>query len=110
MAIKLTLLGTGSPQANPRRHGPSQLIEAGDDLILVDCGAGALHRLVEAGYGQRPISRIAITHLHSDHITGIASLLWAGWVGRWWQVAPKLVGPPGTARFIDKLIEAHEVD
>lgn len=47
--VKLTLLGTGSPLPEPRRRGPSQIIETGDDLILVDCGSGALHRLVEAG-------------------------------------------------------------
>jgi len=79
----LTLLGTGTPIPDPARRGPSQVIEVGDELVLVDAGAGALHRLIEAGYGvrgaigrpEKPIRRIAITHLHSDHITGLADLL-----------------------------------
>ena len=83
-AMKLTLLGTGSPAPNVQRRGPGQIIEAGDDLILVDCGAGTLHRLVEAGYATRALNAIAFTHLHSDHVTGILDVLWAGWIQRRW--------------------------
>lgn len=108
--MKLTLLGTGSPAPNPARRGPSQTIQAGGDLLLIDCGAGAVHRLVEAGQSGRPLRLIAFTHLHSDHVTGLADLLWAGWVGRWWQQAPPIYGPPGTARFVGKLMEAFAYD
>src|SRR5437660_1467612 len=94
--LKLTLLGTGTPTPNLQRRGPSQIIEAGSDLILVDCGAGTLHRLVEAGYDRLNLSRIAFTHLHSDHITGILDVLWAGWIQRRWQTPPVISGPPGT--------------
>jgi len=82
----------------------------GDQLVLVDCGAGALHRLVEAGYTGSGIQRIAITHLHSDHITGLADLLWAGWLQHWWTTPPAVVGPPGTAAFVHNLIEAFSYD
>src|SRR6187551_666624 len=77
-SVKLTLLGTGTPSPNPRRRGNSQVIESGGELVLIDVGATAAHRLVEAGYGRRPIAQLAITHLHSDHITGLADLLWGG--------------------------------
>ena len=73
--MKLTLLGTGSPGPNPLHRGPSSIVEAGDELLLVDCGAGTIYRLVEAGYAGRRIDRIAFTHLHSDHITGLADVL-----------------------------------
>lgn len=108
--MRLTLLGTGMPQPDRRRHGPSQVIDVNGDLVLVDCGAGTLHRLLDAGHEGRRIKRIAITHLHSDHITGLADLLWAGWVQRWWPAAPDLVGPPGTAEFVRRLIHAFEYD
>ena len=48
--MKLTLLGTGTPSPNPRRRGNSQVIESGGELVLIDVGATAAHRLVEAGY------------------------------------------------------------
>ncbi len=108
--MKLTLLGTGTPVPDPKRHGPSQVIESGGELILIDCGAGSYHRLLEAGYLQPNFSRILLTHLHSDHITGICDILWAGWISRWWDEPPRLVGPPGTAQFIERLISAYEYD
>lgn len=108
--MKLTLLGTGSPSPNPKRRGPSQVIECGDSLILVDCGAGTLHRLVEAGYDRLNLACIAFTHLHSDHVTGILDLLWAGWIQRRWTTAPTIYGPPGTQHFIDHLLEAMAYD
>src|SRR5215216_6088545 len=116
--VRLTLLGTGTPIPDPARRGPSQVIEVGDELVLVDAGAGALHRLIEAGYGVRgavgrpakPIRRIAITHLHSDHITGLADLLWCGWIMRWWDEPPAVAGPPGIAEFLRRLFHAFEYD
>lgn len=116
--MKLTLLGTGSPVPDPARRGPSQVVAVGDDLLLVDCGSGALHRLVEAGYAGAdglvhrpvPLRRIALTHLHSDHVTGLPDLLWGGWIFQWWDEPPLVVGPPGTARFVERPVEAFEYD
>lgn len=108
--MKVTLLGTGMPAPDPRRRGPSQVIEVDSQLVLVDCGAGALHRLLEAGYSLGALRRIAITHLHSDHITGLADLLWAGWVGDHWETPPPIAGPPGTAEFVRRLLDAFAYD
>jgi ribonuclease Z len=102
--VKLTLLGTGTPIPDVTRKGPSQVIEAGTSLVVVDTGRGCVDRLLEAGYGAQggralkmPLAAIALTHLHSDHLTGLPDLLWAGWVMRWWERPPVLIGPPGTA-------------
>src|SRR5215211_8215498 len=115
--MKLTLLGTGTPIPDPARRGPSQVIEVGNELVLIDAGSGVLHRLVEAGYAApasgrliRPIRQIAITHLHSDHITVLADLLWTGWIMRWWDQPPPIAGPPGTAEFIRRLMDALAYD
>jgi ribonuclease Z len=108
--MKLTILGTGSPSPNLQRRGPAQTIEAGDDVILIDCGAGTLHRLVEGGFPTLPLKAIAFTHLHSDHVTGLLDVLWAGWIQRRWETAPTIYGPPGTKHFVDHLIEAMAYD
>ena len=115
--MRLTLLGTGTPVPDPLRRGPSQVVEAGASLLLIDCGRGSVDRLMEAGYvlpGGRalrlPVATIALTHLHSDHITGLPDLLWAGWVMRWWQRPPTLVGPPGTAAMLRHLMDAYAYD
>ena len=108
--MKLTLLGTGSPSPDPKRRGPAQVIDMGGSIILVDCGASALHRLVEAGYERSNLDCIAFTHLHSDHVTGILDLLWCAWIQRWWRKAPTIFGPPGTQHFIEHLLEAMSYD
>jgi ribonuclease Z len=108
--MKLTLLGTGTPTPSLQRRGAGQVVQCGDDAILIDCGAGILHRLVEAGYDRLNLSRIAFTHLHSDHVSGLMDVLWAGWIGRRWQTPPAIYGPPGTRHFVDHLIEAMSYD
>lgn len=108
--LELTLLGTGMPQPDADRRGPAQVIAVGAELVLIDCGAGTLHRLLEAGYSGRDIRRIAVTHLHSDHVTGLPDLLWAGWCEGWWDPPPPIAGPPGTAELLHHLLEAFAVD
>ena len=106
---RLVLLGTGMPVPDPARRGPAQLVESGDDVVLVDCGASALHRLIEAKIDLTRIRRIALTHLHSDHVTGLPDLLWAGGI-RLWKTPPEVVGPPGTRDFLTRLVDAFHYD
>ena len=47
--FKVTLLGTGGPTPRPDRFGPSTLIEAGDQKLLIDAGRGATIRLYQLG-------------------------------------------------------------
>ena len=44
-ALKITLLGTGIPNAQINAFGTSTLIEAGDEKLLIDCGRGTAIRL-----------------------------------------------------------------
>ncbi len=117
--MKLTLLGTGTPSPDVMRRGAGQVVEIGDELTLIDAGASMLHRMVEAGYlrgqlgvaGSGPrLKRIVFTHLHSDHCTGLADILWAGWIQRLWDVPLSIYGPPGTIDFVAKLIDAYSYD
>ena len=115
--MKLTLLGTGTPIPDIVRRGPGSLVACGDERVLIDAGAGVLHRLLEAGVSPTPrqdrkpaLTRILLTHLHSDHITGLADVLWAGWIMGWWPEPPPICGPPGTADFIARLEAAFAYD
>ena len=114
--MKLTLLGTGTPIPDPKRLGPSQVVEIGHERLLIDAGTGVVQRLVEAGcwrLGQPPgtaLHRIVLTHLHSDHLMGPPDLLWTGWIMRWWERPPPIAGPPGTAAMVAKLLEAFSYD
>src|SRR5215475_11623705 len=73
-AIKVTLLGTGTPIVNFNRFGMSTLVEVGNQKLLFDAGRGVVLRLQQAGASIRDINAIFITHLHSDHLTGLPDL------------------------------------
>ena len=82
--MKVTLLGTGTPILNINRFGMSTLVEAGGQKLLFDAGRGAAMRLHQAKVPLREVTAIFITHLHSDHLTGIPDI---------YATAPLL--PPG---------------
>ena len=73
--IEITLLGTGSPIPDPHRAGPSTLVRAGDQVLLVDCGRGVLQRAAAVGVGAGALSVLLLTHLHSDHITDLGDVI-----------------------------------
>ena len=68
--LKVTLLGTGSPIPVLERFGPSILVEAGPEKLLIDCGRGASLRLCQLHIPLGAVTAVFLTHLHSDHIVG----------------------------------------
>ncbi|HVQ75738.1 MAG TPA: MBL fold metallo-hydrolase [Candidatus Binatia bacterium] len=107
--VKVTLLGTGYPRPNPRRRGPSQLIETGDARFLIDSGSGVACQLVAAGVSLLDLHHVLITHHHSDHTIDLGHLLLSRWIMG--QNAPLHVwGPAGTRRYVDDLLRLHDYD
>lgn len=77
--MKITCLGTGTPESYQRRASSGYLVEIGDHYILLDCGGGVVSRLIEAGYFPSDITHIFFTHLHSDHMMDYGRLIHAAW-------------------------------
>jgi ribonuclease BN (tRNA processing enzyme) len=75
--VRLTILGSGTAAPNPRRGAPGYLVEAGQETILVECGAGTVDRLLAAGHDPRQIDHILLTHHHLDHFGEIGHLLFS---------------------------------
>jgi ribonuclease Z len=78
--FRVTLLGTGTPKPQADRFGPSTLIEAGGQKLLIDAGRGATIRLPQIGVPLGRIDALLITHYHSDHTVGIPDLWLTGWL------------------------------
>lgn len=72
--MRVTLLGTGTPISNVNRFGMSTLVEAGGQHLLFDIGRGAVIRLHQRKVPMRNIDAVFITHMHSDHFTGLPDL------------------------------------
>ncbi len=104
MSIDITLLGTGSPMADPNRAGPATLIQAGGEQYLVDCGRGVLMRLAAAGVPVGQLTAVCITHLHSDHITDLNDVITSMWITTFEPTPLRIIGPPGTRELVGHLL------
>ena len=77
--MKLTVLGSGSPEAYVRRASSGYLVDVGQDCILFDCGGGVFDNLLRSGRSPSQITHIVFSHLHSDHMMDYARLVHAAW-------------------------------
>ena len=106
----VTLLGTGNPSPRLDRFGPSTLIEVADQRLVFDCGRGTMQRLYQINQQTRDYDKLFITHLHSDHTTGIPDY----WITRnimdRSEKPLRIWGPKGTMSMCSHLQQAFKVD
>lgn len=77
---KLITLGTrGGPLPTKDRAQSSNLLVVNGTLYLIDAGDGVTRRIVQSGQDFRKVGKIFITHPHSDHTAGLATLLVSQW-------------------------------
>ena len=112
---RVVLLGTGTPNAEPDRSGPALAIVVDDVPYLIDAGPGVVRRANEAArsgleaLAPPRLATLFITHLHSDHTTGLADLLLTPWVLER-SAALTVVGPEGTVEMVERLRSAYRAD
>src|SRR5262245_50192869 len=107
--FKVTLLGTGTPIPRPDRFGPSLLVEAGEQKLLIDAGRGATMRLYQLGVQIGRIDALLLTHYHSDHTVGIPDVWLIGWLNSHYARRTKplrVIGPTGAKRLMENLERA----
>lgn len=111
--FRVTLLGTGTPIPVPGRFGPSTLIEAGRQKLLIDAGRGATIRLYQLGVPIGAIETLLLTHLHSDHTVGIPDVWLTGWLTSHFarRTNPlRVIGPRGAETLMRHLEKAYAAD
>ncbi|MBD3855909.1 MAG: MBL fold metallo-hydrolase [Acidobacteria bacterium] len=109
------MLGTGTPNPDPERSGPAVAIIAGGRPYLVDCGPGVVRRAAAAhiagvsALDMPNLSRLFVTHLHSDHTAGYADVILTPWVLE--REEPlEVFGPPGIASMTNHILAAYSED
>lgn len=73
--INVTLLGTGGMLPLPDRWLAALWVEYNGKACLVDCGEGTQIAISEYGIKLSHLDILLITHIHADHISGLAGLL-----------------------------------
>ena len=77
---QLITLGTaGGPLPRANRAQSSNLLVVNGALYLIDAGGSVTSRVVQSAHDFRKIGKIFITHPHSDHTAGLATLMVSQW-------------------------------
>ncbi len=115
----VVMIGSGNPLPNPHRFGPATAIIVDGEPYIVDAGEGIWRGLAQAAavhggkiaaaFEPNKLTRLFITHQHSDHTVGIPSFLMMPWyMGR--TRAVQLYGPAGMKGIVDSIMAAWRVD
>lgn len=115
MTTSVVLLGTGNPNPDPGRSGPSVAVVVDNEAFIVDAGPGVV-RQAQAAY-QKGIEALRsdrlktlfLTHLHSDHTIGLPDVIFTPWVMERREPL-KVFGPPGTKDMVKHTTYAMEKD
>jgi ribonuclease Z len=85
--LEVTLTGTqGGPPVFNGLAGAGTLVRYGSEedncsstILQFDAGRGTLQRLSEVGVPAGRVQAVFITHIHSDHVDGLADLMQVRW-------------------------------
>ncbi|MCA6496078.1 MAG: MBL fold metallo-hydrolase [Chitinophagaceae bacterium] len=115
-STKLVMLGTGTPFADPDRSGPSLAVVVNETAYIVDCGPGVVRRAAAVAQKRQlpalkpdQLTRLFITHLHSDHTAGYSDFIFTPAVLDRNQPL-QVIGPPGIRRMTKLLMKAYSED
>lgn len=111
---QLLMLGTaGGPTLRKARAEPSTLLIVDGSAYLIDCGVGALRRMVEAGVDPASVKTIFITHHHPDHDLDLANIMANDFLNIGWAndggAKYNVYGPPGTVDLVDAAVRYFAV-
>jgi ribonuclease Z len=113
-STRVYMVGTGSPVPESERAGASVAVVYGEKSFLFDVGSSVANRLMmlseqgEKALSPRNIQHLFITHMHSDHTLGFASVA----LNLWWLREKQLqvYGPVGTQKLTQHILSAYEQD
>jgi ribonuclease Z len=107
--IRLTLLGGAEESVQGKPSGPGVLVEAGEEIMLFDCGVGALERLRSARFPLHDLTAVFLTNLDSSHVDGCGELL-AARLGARAEQPLQVWGPSGTIQAVQAWIGAGGIE
>ena len=109
-ALRVLVCGSASPLGNvPDRAQACIAVIAGDQMFLVDVGAGAARNLGRARIPMERLSGVLLTHYHGDHIADLPGVNMASWVAG--RAEPlRVIGPEGVDEVVGGFNAAYALD
>lgn len=110
--VAVQILGSGGPGINPERASAGYLLWVGPQAkLLIDLGGGGFLRFGQSRAKVADLAMLGITHLHPDHTSDIAALMWGSNRAR--SEPLPVAGPsgngaaPDVATFLNRLFDAR---
>lgn len=105
--MELVTVGTGTVAPSAGRTAACHWVSRGGLKVLLDCGAGSLHRLAEYGLPWQDVTHVVLSHFHPDHFGELPMLVYAL---KHTRVTPRqeplvILGPPGTVHLLKALAQ-----
>lgn len=108
--LHVLVCGAGGPIASTNRSSACLAVIAGDKMFLVDVGGGSAATLQLTGFGPQRVSRVLLTHFHSDHIDGLGEVATLRWPAGGWKSPLPVHGPTGVEDVVGGLNAAYKQD
>lgn len=109
--MRVVLLGTqGGPTFSARRLGIATLVLAGSERLLFDAGRGVTTGMLRVDVTPADVTKVFITHLHSDHVISLPELLISPWASQGRRTPLEVWGPSGTQSMMERLQQAFAFD
>ena len=107
--MELVTVGTGTVAPSATRTAACHWVARGNLKVLLDCGAGALHRLASFGLPWQQVTHVILSHFHPDHWGELPMLVYAL---KYTTLPPRteslvILGPPGVVRLIKSLADSY---
>src|SRR3569833_292922 len=115
-SARVIILGSGTPIPDPSASGPCVAVVINGQAYLFDAGTGVVRQAQAAAekFGipaldATHLTRLFVTHLHSDHTLGYPDLMLTPWVvGR--REPLEVYGPKGISAMTEHLKQAYAED
>src|SRR2546426_5073051 len=107
--MELVTVGTGTVAPSATRTSACHWVSRGSLKILLDCGAGALHRLAQFGLPWHQVTHVILSHFHPDHWGELPMLVYAL---KYTTVPPRqeslvILGPRGVVRLVKQIAAGY---
>ena len=107
--MDLVTVGTGTVAPLATRTSACHWVSRADLKILLDCGAGSLHRLAQFGLPWHQVSHVILSHFHPDHWGELPMLVYSL---KYTTVPARrdplvILGPRGVVRLVKQLAEVY---
>ena len=73
--MNIFFIGTGSAVPTARRDNTALYVENNSGGLLIDCPGSPLSKLTGLGINPADLKSVFLTHMHTDHVYGLPSLI-----------------------------------